>query len=416
MSERDQYLSQVDRLCGSDVLHGSESLCRLLRYLAQKEVEHPGVHVKEYQIATEVYGRPTDFDPQVDSTIRVQAARLRGKLGEYYSSSTGLGDPIIVDLPRGAYSLQFHYRIPANGKPGTNGNELQAGPAVAAPSSRFWLMTAVALSAVVVVLAVALLMVVRGPDTAQASLSSESDSTVPAFRTFWQPFLKSPEQPWVIFSNGAFVGRPESGMRYFDPKRDSISQIWDHYTGVGEVLAIHELDQVFGGLRRKICVKRGSLFSLDDAKNNDLIFVGSPSENLTLSDLPSMREFVFQRLNDGPRKGDLAIVNTRPQSGEPKAFLASPSGMPITEDYAVVALMPGLNPARSLMVLAGTTTFGTQAAVEFVSRQSSVEELLSKLSASSPGDVKPFEAVVKVKIALGVPVGMELQAVRKRAL
>jgi hypothetical protein len=414
MSERDQHLTQVDRLCESEVLHGSESLCRLLRYLAQKEVEHPGIHVKEYQIATEVYGRPADFDPQVDSTIRVQAARLRGKLGEYYSSA-GVSDPIVVELPRGAYSLQFHHRVPANGKPGTNGNTPQALPAVAGRSSRLWVMATVAVSALVVVLAVALVVVVRGRDTAQASQFSESDTPVPAFRVFWQPFLKSPEQPWVIFSNGAFVGRPESGMRYFDPKRDSTSQIWDHYTGVGEVLAIHELDQVFGELRHKIRVKRGSLFSLDDAKNNDLIFVGSPSENLTLSDLPSMREFVFQRLNDGPRKGDLAIVSVHPREGEPKAFLASPSGKPITEDYAVVALMPGLNPARSLMVLAGTTTFGTQAAVEFVCRRSSVEALLAQLSASSPGDLKPFEAVVRVKIALGVPVGMELAAVRQRS-
>jgi len=42
--------------------------------------------------------------------------------------------------------------------------------------------------------------------------------------------------------------------------------------------------------------------------------------------------------------------------------------------------------------------------------------LLSKLSASPPGDVKPFEALVKVTVALSVPVGLELQAVRKRAL
>jgi hypothetical protein len=318
-------------------------------------------------------------------------------------------------LPRGAYSLQFHHRIPANGKSGANGNAPQARPTEAAPSSRFWLITTVTLSALVVGLAIALAVVVHGRETAQAALSSESNSAAPAFRVFWQPFLKNPEQPWVIFSNGAFVGRPESGMRYFDPKRDSTSQIWDHYTGVGEVLAIHELDQVFGGLHQKICVKRGSLFSLDDAKNYDLIFVGSPSENLTLSDLPSMRDFVFQRMPNGPRKGDLAIVNTRPRGAEAKAFLASPSGKPITEDYAVVALMPGLNPSRSLMVLAGTTTFGTQAAVEFVSRRSSVEALLGQLSASSPGDLKPFEAVVKVKIALGVPVGMELAAVRKRS-
>src|ERR1041385_9213826 len=109
-------------------------------------------------------------------------------------------------------------------------------------------------------------------------------------------------------------------------------------------------------------------------------------------------------MSAGPRKGDLAIVNVHPREGETRAFLASPSGTPITEDYAVVALMPGLNPTRSLMVLAGTTTFGTQAAVEFVCRTASVEGLLSQLSASTPGDLKPFEAVVKVKIALGVPV------------
>ena len=94
MSDRREYLGQIDRLCSSEVLHGSESLCRLLRYLAQKELENPGAHVKEYQIATEVYGRPSDFNPQVDSTIRVQAARLRGKLGDYYSSN-GLQDAIV---------------------------------------------------------------------------------------------------------------------------------------------------------------------------------------------------------------------------------------------------------------------------------------------------------------------------------
>jgi hypothetical protein len=414
MVEREQFLGQVDRLCASDVLHGSESLCRLLRYLAQKEFENPGVHVKEYQIATEVYGRPADFDPQVESTIRVQAARLRGKLGDYYSS-TGMRDPVIVELPRGSYSLQFRHRAPANGKPGRDAASELPDLGATARASGALLIATTLLSMLVMILAVALAIVAHEKKIAPVALQpSEPDPSTQAFRVFWQPFLKGPETPLVIFSNGAFVGRPETGMRYFDPQRDARSQIWDHYTGVGEVLAIHDLDQVFDGLRQRIRVKRGSLFSLDDAKNNDLIFLGSPSENLTLSALPCMREFVFQRLKDGPRKGDLAIVNVHPRADEPKSFVASPSGTPITEDYAVIALMPGLNPARSLMVLAGTTTFGTQAAVEFVCRRSSVEAILAQLAAPSSSDLKPFEAVVRVKIAMGVPVGMELAAVRKR--
>jgi hypothetical protein len=62
-------------------------------------------------------------------------------------------------------------------------------------------------------------------------------------------------------------------------------------------------------------------------------------------------------------------------------------------------------------VLAGTTTFGTQAAVEYVCRRDSLAKLLKQMAVSSPEELKPFEAVVHVKIALGVPVGMELAAV-----
>jgi hypothetical protein len=74
--------------------------------------------------------------------------------------------------------------------------------------------------------------------------------------------------------------------------------------------------------------------------------------------------------------------------------------------------MPGIDPTRSVMMLAGTTTFGTQAAVEYVCRRDSIQKLLKQLAASTPEDMKPFEAVVRVKIGLGVPVGMELAAVR----
>src|SRR5437868_15350158 len=109
IAEQGQLLVQIDRLISSHVLHGSESLCKLLRYLAEHALHHPGVPLKEYQIATEVFGRPTDFDPQSDSAIRVQAGRLRLKLAEYYATE-GSGDQIAVELPKGSYVLSFHPR------------------------------------------------------------------------------------------------------------------------------------------------------------------------------------------------------------------------------------------------------------------------------------------------------------------
>lgn len=247
------------------------------------------------------------------------------------------------------------------------------------------------------------------------ALAGESDGVPAEFQQLWKRFLSGPGEPWLIFSNAPFVGRPETGMRYYNSARDSTGMIWDHYTGVGEVLAVHDLDQVFGMLHHRIRVKRGSLFSLDDVQNNDLIFLGSPSENLTLTEIPSTREFVFQRLADGPRKGDLGIMNVHPKPSEARIFVASPSASPLTEDYAVIGLIPGLDPARSVMIIAGTTTFGTQAAAEYVCRQDSLRELLSRLSRSKSGDVQPFEALLSIKVTHGVPVETHLLAVREGA-
>src|SRR5438477_8536167 len=109
IAEREQLLGQIDRLISSHVLHGSESLCKLLRYFADHALNHPGSPLKEYQIATEVFGRPPDFDPQHDSTIRVQAGRLRLKLAEYYGNE-GAKDTLVAEVPKGTYLLSFHHR------------------------------------------------------------------------------------------------------------------------------------------------------------------------------------------------------------------------------------------------------------------------------------------------------------------
>src|SRR5882672_10389495 len=108
-AEREQWLGQIDKLVNSQVLHGSESLCKLLRYLAEHSLDHPGSTLKEYQIATEILGRSQHFDPQHDSTIRVQAGRLRLKLAEYYSTE-GSEDNLVVEIPKGTYVVSFHHR------------------------------------------------------------------------------------------------------------------------------------------------------------------------------------------------------------------------------------------------------------------------------------------------------------------
>ena len=150
---------------------------------------------------------------------------------------------------------------------------------------------------------------------------------------------------------------------------------------------------------------------MDDVKNNDTIFVGSPAENLTLREIPSTQDFIFRPLDSGPRKGDLAIVNIHPESGE-SVLRWRTSHANLIEDYSIVALVHGLNPAKSVLILAGTTTLGTQAAVEFVCQQDSLEGLLRRLQVPEGGELKPFEAVLRVKITRGVPVESNIVALR----
>ena len=400
-SSNGKRLEQIERIVNSPVLQNSEALCTLLKFLARRSLEAPEVPLKEHQIATVVFGRSPDFDPRLDSTVRVQMSRLRAKLAEYYNNA-GRDDSIVVEIPKGSHGVTFRERearpvpatVPAAAPP----------PPVPAPHG-LWKWAALGLLAVVVLLGVLLGM---RPSEPGQSAATRTDGPL---YMFWRGFLQSTEEPLVVFSNAEFVGRPETGLRYYRPDQDSAASVFDHYTGVGEVISIHELDQVFARLGRPLQLKRGRLLNWDDAKNRDVVFLGSPSENLSLRELSLGREFRFETVTAAPRKGDLGIANLHPAPGEAAVYLGSRE-LPITEDYAVVELAPGPTNGRILM-LAGTTTFGTQGAVEFVCDPDRTRDLLPRVS-DQAGGLVPFTALLRVKVSRGVPVDSALVALRRR--
>src|SRR5258708_32623133 len=168
---RDQSFQQIDKLINSHSLHSSESLCKLLRYLAEHSLDHPGVALKEYQIATEVLGRPAGFDPKSDSPVRVQAGRLRVKLAEYYSHE-GPDDPILVELPKGSYALSFHVRPSKSGVPSTPfAVEGSATASRALPSRRAWVLAVGTLS-VLLAASLATIAVLWGASRAPATTTA----------------------------------------------------------------------------------------------------------------------------------------------------------------------------------------------------------------------------------------------------
>ncbi len=93
------------------ILHSGEfirrpQLQRFLRFVVEEELAGRGAQLKEYVLGVGVFGRPADFDPRVDSLVRVEARRLRAVLENYYASE-GRADPLRIEIQKGSYLPSF---------------------------------------------------------------------------------------------------------------------------------------------------------------------------------------------------------------------------------------------------------------------------------------------------------------------
>lgn len=97
---------ELHRAFDSGLEGASERQRMLLSYLVTEELEGRGDRLKAYAIATEVFGRSQDFDPQTDSIVRVEIGRLRQALERYYLTE-GKDAAIVITIPKGQYRPVF---------------------------------------------------------------------------------------------------------------------------------------------------------------------------------------------------------------------------------------------------------------------------------------------------------------------
>jgi TolB-like protein len=99
-------LAQFSRLQRSSTFGTSQRLVELLRFVIDETISGRSASLKESIIGLTVYERNPPYDPRIDSTVRVEARRLRRKLKEYYDGE-GHCDPVIISLPTGRYVPSF---------------------------------------------------------------------------------------------------------------------------------------------------------------------------------------------------------------------------------------------------------------------------------------------------------------------
>jgi hypothetical protein len=114
MSEASKHqaeMSELEAVLSSDIFVKSPSLTRLLSYICNKYFEGCSADSKEYNIGVEAMGKQPDFDPAMNSVVRVEVHRLRQKLKKYYETE-GAQHTLEITLPVGHYVPQFIRREP----------------------------------------------------------------------------------------------------------------------------------------------------------------------------------------------------------------------------------------------------------------------------------------------------------------
>lgn len=115
---RQKVSTCLEKILASVGFASSPRQQRLLTYLVKSTLAGQASRLKGYTIGVEVFDRGSDFDPNLDAIVRVEVARLRGKLRDYYDAD-GRGDPLRIELAKGGYAptftLQEKVATPATG-------------------------------------------------------------------------------------------------------------------------------------------------------------------------------------------------------------------------------------------------------------------------------------------------------------
>jgi len=402
-SNSDPRSALIERVISSSQFRSSLRLREFLLYIAECALKGTPEAATEQQIGVHVFHRPPGYNSSEDSIVRTHARLLRQRLAEYFSTE-GAAEATIIEVPKGHYLPTFRLRQseppPAPFPLPAEAVVSPASETIAPPVVRkwdYWKSTPLGLA-----LGVLLVLVTGGSSFLAARAWPKQAPGKSAIDVFWAPFL-SGDPPLVIYSNARFLGDSKTGLRYAPPG-SSTEPVVDNYTGIGELASVYELTRLFDAHHTTFVLKRSLLVTWDEAKMTNLIFIGSPAENPSLRVVPALRDFT---LTATPQYA--GFVNNHPRPGEPQVY--SRPEHPLTMDYAVIALAPGMQSGKRTLMFSGLTTLGTQAAVEYASHKESLAELL-KLVSSPAGEIKPFEALLAVTLEGGVPLQSKLVSIR----
>ncbi len=414
---------QVDVILHSETLRGSEVLRHLLRFLAEKTFSGEADGLKEYTVAIDALQKPSTYNPQHDSTVRIQVSRLRQKLREYYRSE-GNSDPLVVDIPKGRFKLTFETRLAAEIDPLSEVRESLVKP------QRNTITIAMA---VLLVAAIAwgsyLAIRLRQVQAISSTNLADHPAWAPDIQKLWSPFFDNSrplilgvEDPLfmelqvgdgiyyrdrAIDDWGKLIGTQETaGLRQL--LGNPTVQPSHYYTPVGEVSAAFLVGKLSATRQQNVSIVRASELSWQQLADNNILIVGKESFfDAQIRAMPLHPPFFTNE------KG---IENSNPNPGEPKFFANRYSGAPAEEGeiYALVTHLPGAAGKGEFASFLSNRAAGYVGALQWFADPQSAQTLVAKLTNARGQFPKHYQVVLKIKFKDEVP--LEISYVLSRVL
>ncbi|HLX45865.1 MAG TPA: helix-turn-helix domain-containing protein [Bryobacteraceae bacterium] len=373
----------IQKVIESDTFRPAPVMRALLLYLW----EHQGQSISEYAIATEALGRAPDFDPKTDSTVRVQVARLRTKLKEFYEAA-GDSFPLRLTLPLGSHELHCVYQPPPQ----------KADPSIleTIPRRYLWIAGSIGLALLIVVTALSVQV-----HRLKAALPA-APTTLPRF---WQSFLmpgKSttivvpspiyfswPAQKIVIrdLSTSDFVNWPGSPILKNLAEKWGPPEIAQTYVGAMEMGAGVKLLQYLEQGGQDVHLIESRRFPAESFAAQNTIFLGMPRTAGYLNKMLEKTNFYIARVEPD------VIKSRNPQPGEPSEYDEVDYSADRRIAPAIVILLPARPEHTRMMLLLGRNLTSITSMLLTLEGLKALDEQWVKI-----GSPEAFEMVIQAEI------------------
>jgi hypothetical protein len=394
---------------------------RFLEFVCDQAFLGNADKLNEYLIGVEVYERGTDFNPQDDPIVRVQAHEIRRALKDYYAEE-GKDSPFRLELPPGHYVPVFT-RIAAQ-------PVAQPGPAATPGAVRQFIRPNALVVGLAVTCLVLAMLLIRERARNSAGVATAAAVLPEGMEWFWKPFLP-PAGPVLIvipnhpilraahdgdsaqtLANGHEISKKElpefrDTIHFRELKRFLFVPSSTDFTAVGEAVGLFNLFELFSGVGQRCSLQQSRIVTFEEIKRGNTILLGG-------NQAWSGRVFLNP---EGFRFQAGVILNKNPRPGEKPLYKPEfdPLTNHLTRDYALVLMLPNERKENRILLIYGIYTQGSQAAIEYVTSAERLPELRKALVELSP-DRKSlpsyFQALVETTVENYVPGKASLVAAR----